>query len=257
MNLLKSGEDYKTANLVSKTMHPTGANPLAPVPTVQKVHVIAMPEQKAGNSLENPAIRKNTLQLKKLYLIALAGPDISRVKGQQWEAPGYSLGILAGYRFAKKWMVESGLFWDRKNYYSKGAYFKTDKIYLPSSSKIIEVEGYCDMFEIPIAARFYAVQKQRNAFVVSAGFSSYLMQKEDYHYAYERYSTVYNSTKYYKRASKDWFSVANLSLAYEQQVGRGRFRVEPYIKQPLRGVGIGSLPLSSAGVLVGIMYPIH
>jgi hypothetical protein len=83
------------------------------------------------------------------------------------------------------------------------------------------------------------------------------MQKEDYTYAYERYNTVFNSTKYYKRTSRDWFSIANISLAYEQQVGRGRLRIEPYIKQPLRGVGVGSLPLSSAGVLAGVMYPIR
>jgi hypothetical protein len=255
--LLKSAEEYQTANLVSKAMHQTGANLFEPVPAVQKVRIVATPEQKAGNSLKNPVVRKNHPQLSKLYLTALAGPDISRVKGQQLEAPGYSLGVLAGYRFAKKWMVESGLFWDRKNYYSKGAYFKSDNIYLPSSSEILEVEGYCDMFEIPVTARFYAVLKPRSAFVVSTGLSSYLMQKEDYHYSYERYNTVYNSTRYYKRASSDWFSIANISLAYEQQVGRGRFRVEPYLKQPLRGVGVGSLPLSSAGVLVGVMYPIR
>jgi hypothetical protein len=257
IGFLKSWESNRTAGLVPKMVNPPGENSFASAPTVQKLHVVAVQEQQAGTDSKNVDLRKSNLQLKKLYLTALAGPDISRVKGQQLEAPGYSLGILVEYRFAKKWMVESGLFRDQKNYYSKGNYFKTDKINLPSYSNIIEVEGYCDMFEIPVNARFYAVQKKRSAFVVSAGVSSYLMQKEDYTYAYERYNTVYNSTKYYKRASRDWFSIANISLAYEQQVGRGRLRIEPYIKQPLRGVGVGSLPLSSAGVLAGVMYPIR
>jgi hypothetical protein len=83
------------------------------------------------------------------------------------------------------------------------------------------------------------------------------MQKEDYTYAYERYNTVYSSTKYYRKASKDWFSIANISVAYEQRLGRSTFRLEPYIKRPLRGVGIGALPLSSAGVLVGLTHPIR
>jgi hypothetical protein len=84
------------------------------------------------------------------------------------------------------------------------------------------------------------------------------MQKEDYDYVYRRYGEDYTGTKMYKDASKNWLSVGNISVGYERRIfKKTSLRIEPYARIPLKGVGIGSLPLSSMGVLVGITRPIQ
>jgi len=194
------------------------------------------------------------------YFSLLMGPDFSQVKDQRMEAVGYSIGMLAGYNLNRKWAVEAGVFWDRKNYYSKGEYFKTDKINLPPGTKVLKVDGYCAMFEIPLNIRYTIIQKKNMAFTAAAGVSSYIMKTEDYDY--KSWNSI-SSNSYYgnaKRewASKDWFSIANLSVGYEHNFGpKNKIRIEPYLKLPLQGVGIGSLPLRSAGVLVGVTRTIH
>jgi hypothetical protein len=195
---------------------------------------------------------------KKWYVSLVAGPDVSRVKGQKLEQAGYTAGVLAGFNLTRKWGVETGLLWDKKNYYSKGAYFKTDKIYLPPHSEVVQVAGYCAMFEIPVNVRFNAVRTRNHVVFASGGVSSYLMQKEDYDYVYRRYGEDYTGTKMYKDASKNWLSVGNISMGYERRIlKKTSLRIEPYARIPLKGVGIGSLPLSSMGVLVGITHPIQ
>jgi hypothetical protein len=174
------------------------------------------------------------------------------------EQAGYSAGVLAGFNLTRKWGVETGLLWDKKNYYSKGAYFKTDKIYLPPHSEVVQVAGYCAMLEIPVNVRFNAVRTRDHVVFASGGVSSYLMQKEDYDYVYRRYGEDYTGTKMYKDASKNWLSVGNISVGYERRIfKKTSLRIEPYARIPLKGVGIGSLPLSSMGVLVGITRPIQ
>jgi hypothetical protein len=114
------------------------------------------------------------------------------------------------------------------------------------------------MFEIPINVRYNFSLNKKSQWFALAGVSSYMMQKEEYEYLYERYNVQYNSNKYYKASSKDFLSIMNLSVGYEHAVGKwGKVRVEPYIKVPLRGVGIGSLPLTSTGIQAGFTYPIH
>jgi hypothetical protein len=230
-------------------------------PVLQKLqHVIVIGKEKLINPITSPLKKQRDAHTGKGYISLLVGPDISWVKDQRIEATGYSIGLLAGYNFSRKWAVESGVFWDRKNYYSDGEYFKTNKIKLPQGTTVLKVYGYCAMLEIPLNLRYTILAKKNMTFTATAGFSSYIMKKEDYDYVSKN---INSTTPYYGNAkriweSKDWLSVANLSLGYEHQFGpKSKIHIEPYLKLPLRGVGIGSLPLRSAGVLVGITRTIQ
>ena len=206
-----------------------------------------------------PALKKQTgTSSEKAYASLLFGPDFSRVKAQAMRPAGYSIGTLLGYRFHKKWAVEAGIFWDKKKYFSEGEYFKTDKINLPQHAKVMQIDGYCEMFELPLNIRYTLIDNKRSSITVAAGVSSYLMKKENYDYVYRQYNVDYSGTSNYDNASKNWFSIANLGIGYEHQVGSNtKLHVEPYIKLPLQGVGIGSLPLRSAGVLIGVTRRIY
>jgi len=84
------------------------------------------------------------------------------------------------------------------------------------------------------------------------------MKKEDYGYVSKRYSMEYYGYKDYSNSTKNWLSIMQLQVGYQINFKRtGSLRIEPYAKLPLRGIGIGKLPLSSAGVNFGFTMPIH
>ncbi len=59
----------------------------------------------------------------------------------------------------------------------------------------------------------------------------------------------------YKNSTNNIFSVMQLSAGYERMIGqKTKIRVEPFVKIPLQGLGIGSMPISSAGIYFGITY---
>jgi hypothetical protein len=195
---------------------------------------------------------------KGLYAGILASPDFSTVKGQKVSNVGYNAGIIAGYRISRHLAVETGVLFERKYYYSEGSYFNTKKINPPADMKIINVDGWCKMIEIPLNVRYVFNIKQKSNWYVNAGVSSYIMSKESYDYKYEMYNTVSTRNWSYNNATRNWFSIIHVGVGYEHRLGGiGTLRVEPYLKIPAGGVGIGKLPLTSGGLNVGITRPIR
>ena len=190
-----------------------------------------------------------------LYMGILGGVDISMVKFQNVSKVGYKAGVVAGYAFNKRWSLESGAYYDQKSYYSDGKYFNP-KLY--PNLTINTVDGTCHMIEIPLSIR-YNFKKKENTWFATAGLSTYLMKKEDYDfdYSYPPSNRSYQYYKEFKNSTTNWFSILNLSVGYSKKLGAiGDLRIEPYIKAPLKGLGIGKLPISSAGINVGLTHKI-
>ena len=192
---------------------------------------------------------------KKFYIGIMGGLDATSVKFQKVENAGYDVGLLFGFSLNKKWSIETGAFLDKKFYYSNGEYFNTSKIYMPPNSEISMVDGNCIMWEVPVKLLYNFKDKGNHSWFVSTGVSSYFMTKQDYEYEYYYPMTgqSYNSYKSYNSASNHILSVAQFSGGYTHKLGKiGELRIEPYIKMPLKGVGIGSLYLRSAGIQIGV-----
>ena len=186
------------------------------------------------------------------YAGLIAGGDMSFVKYQKAQPLGYNVGLLVGYKF-NKFSVESGLSFVKKNYYTHGEYFDKSKIPFFNDAQILTVDGYCNMFEIPLNIKYNIVEKNKHAFFASAGLSSYLMNKEFYNYDFIKDGQQRYGSKEYMHATQDWFSILNLSAGYELRTNtKRRLRIEPYYKLPISGVGTGNLPISSIGINVGI-----
>ena len=114
------------------------------------------------------------------YLGLTGGPDFSIVKSQAVNKIGYNISLLFGYRFHEKWSVESGLLWSRKKYYSDGKYFSMIKVgpMMPSSMKILAVNGQFTLLELPVKIKYdFALKKKSNLFV-STGILSNVYLKE-------------------------------------------------------------------------------
>ncbi|PWV48856.1 outer membrane beta-barrel protein [Chitinophaga sp. S165] len=234
-----------------------------PFPAVNIIHrnnSIRLPA--AGNNVTGPVkkIKQGPGYLKTgLYYGLIASPDITTVKFQRASNVGYNVGLLAGYRFNKRLAVETGVIYERKYYYSEGKYFnKKNTPWDNDNMKILDVDGWCNMYEIPLNVRYTFATSSKSSWYVNGGISSYIMKKQGYNYNYEYYGAPGNRDWVYKHTTKDWFSNAHVGVGYERSAGvLGILRVEPYVKIPVKGIGVGELPVTSVGMNIGLTRPIR
>jgi hypothetical protein len=189
------------------------------------------------------------------YIGLTAAPDFSTVKLQSMKGVGTTVGVLLGYAFNDRWAVETGLYLDRKRYYTQGEYFNTSKVRLPPNYKLLNVDGTCYMWEIPVNVRYNFSTGPRMQWFGTAGFSTYLMSKENYTYQYNYASGGMAESSHWNinRPSQYWFTILNVSAGFEQRIGKiGNLRLEPYIRIPTSGIGTGNLPIMSAGLNIGL-----
>jgi hypothetical protein len=192
---------------------------------------------------------------KRIYLGILAGIDATTIKFQKIENAGMSYGALVGYQINKKWSIETGLYSEKKYYYSDGKYFNTSKIYMPPNSEIDNVSGNCRMFEVPVVLRRNLSSGKNSQWFATVGGSTYFMKQQNYKYEIYYYNTgtSHNYSKFYKNSSNYFFSNLAISGGYIHRLGNfADLRIEPYLKLPVSGIGIGSLPMFSAGLQIGI-----
>lgn len=210
---------------------------------------------KANNtvvSIKDSSKNKKTKNNHQRYLYAglLVAPDLSTVKFQSVKGTGTTFGVLLGYQLSGEWAIETGAYYDHKKYYTDGEYFKGN--YNPAY-KLLNVDGACNMWEIPVNVRYNLHSGEKTKWFATTGLSTYLMTKENYVSTYMYNGNTWDYAWGQKKSSQYWFSIVNLSIGYEQKLGKiGNLRLEPYLRIPLRGMGSGSLPIMSAGLNVGI-----
>jgi len=207
-----------------------------------------------STSEQNPKQAIPIQKRKKFYAGIVGGVDATTIKFQKIENAGATYGALFGYQFNKKWSIETGAFFEKKYYYSEGKYFNTSKIYMRPNSTIDDVYGNCNMVEVPVSVKYNFPSHKNSGWFVTVGSSSYFMKKEDYTYNVY-YGTVGPVAHHipYDSSSTYLFSNISISGGYMHRLGHfADLHIEPYIKVPLSGVGIGSLPLFSTGLQIGI-----
>lgn len=204
------------------------------------------------------AAAKTTIKANKkqhaIYAGLVFALDLTFIKMQHVQGIGTSYGIVGGYKINNKWSVETGVLLDQKKYYTKGAYFdKTNVAYL-NNLNLISVDGECEMIEVPVNARYTFAANKKGSWSASLGVSSYFMNEEYYKYSLKINGTNEEHDHTYHIASKNFFAVANLAAGYQKNISNTlNLRLEPYLKIPLSGVGTGKLPLTSAGLTIGII----
>jgi hypothetical protein len=202
------------------------------------------------NSKQNIRLQRR----KKFYAGVISGVDATTIKFQKIQNAGATYGALVGYQINKKWSVESGVFLEKKYYYTEGKYFNTSKVPIPSNWRIDNVSGNCKMFEVPVLLKYnFSAHKNSNWFA-TAGTSSYFMKKQSYSYDYYYGSWGrYTRSIPYDSSSTYLFSNISLSIGYSHRLGNfADLRIEPYLKLPVSKVGVGNLPLFSTGLQIDI-----
>ncbi|MFT3747422.1 MAG: outer membrane beta-barrel protein [Agriterribacter sp.] len=212
----------------------------------------------AGNADSSAKQNKNKTDKKYqhyFYAAAVVAPDLSSVKFQRIAGTGSSTGLLLGYRLNNHWHIETGALWEKKIYCTEGKYFDKSKLspYL-RDVEIMNADGNCYMITIPLNVRYNILTGKNSNWFIATGMSSYLMNKEYYDFTYRHPGGQPMTKGYeYKTAEKNWMTVINLNLGYERTFLKTfNFRIEPYFRLPVSGVGTGNLSLTSGGIYIGI-----
>ena len=161
---------------------------------------------------------------------------------------GFNGGLVLGLEFNKKIALETGIQLSQKKYHTSGEYFHPEKGSMPANMSIKSLNGSSNLIEIPLSVK-YNFSKKKNTLYGKVGVSSFIMTKEANRYQAVisgqpmEVNSTYNNTKAYAAAE------LRLSAGYQHKPGKKMIiRVEPYIQIPLRGIGIGALPVTSTGL---------
>ncbi|MEP7252883.1 MAG: outer membrane beta-barrel protein [Ginsengibacter sp.] len=201
--------------------------------------------------------KANTHSVKKngIYIGVVAGPDFSKVHSGSFGNTGFDAGLLLGFRFSHRLSFETGFIWNRKNYQSKGEDFSMSKVEstMPSGMVINDLQSQSSIIEIPIKIKYDFAVKNYHDFFITGGVSSYIMTNEMNIYHVTLNGSNDKMLGIYKKNNYRLPAVANLSIGYENSISKNlKIRVEPFLKIPLQGMGVGSLPVTSAGLQLGI-----
>jgi hypothetical protein len=162
------------------------------------------------------------------------------------------MGVIVGYAFNKKWSIESGVLWDEKKVYDNGSYFNPPGYTPTNGIRIVAVNGKSHLYEWPVNMK-YTIIPGRHSLFATAGLSSYFMRSENYDYEYTQNNQPggHNYLSY-KNETKNWFSVVNFSIGYTHKLSDiGSLRIEPYLKLPVKNLGVGDMPIMSTGLNIG------
>ncbi len=203
------------------------------------------------------ADRKSSFNKQGFYFGIVTGPQLNQVRSQGFNKPSLSSGVIVGYEFNKRVSIETGLFFTKKHYLSEGKYFDMEKAKssMPSGMKVLSLKGNSAVFEIPVKLKFDFLRKTNSSFFATAGISSYLLSKESNDYLALINGTQQRMIGNYQNATKYFAGSINFSAGYNQKIGKQlSIRMEPYIQMPIQGLGVGAMPVSSAGLHIGIIW---
>ncbi|PWT73604.1 MAG: hypothetical protein C5B59_13080 [Bacteroidetes bacterium] len=211
----------------------------------------------AKTGLPTPGHRNQSLRIvNPLKIGFMIAPDYSNVKSADNNQLSINVGLTLGYQIANRWSINTGFIYTVKNYAAKGQDFHGPKVWTPAGTRLEYVKGTCNMIEIPLNMRYDFSKAKYTTFFATAGLSSYLMKNESYDYYFSSpYYGTYPRSKDYNTGNSYILSIGALSVGMERQLGNYvSLQVEPFIRVPFTGVGVGNLQLNSYGVSFSLRY---
>jgi hypothetical protein len=192
-----------------------------------------------------------------LQIGILFSPDFSEVRYNYENKVGTNLGFSLSYQLSAKVALNSGLVFTNKNYTAIGYDFHAPPAYWTNRVDLEFVKANCRMLEIPLNLRYDFNTAGNTTFFINGGFSSYLLKKESYDFFYHTFNfgMLRQTNTEYTTGHNYWLSVLNLSTGFETKISNSfSFQIEPYMKLPLTGIGLGKVDLSSYGINLSIKF---
>lgn len=198
--------------------------------------------------------KKSKSKIARLFIVAVGGAEASGVKLFSTDKITGRYGLGFGYQISKNLSVQTGFYISNKKYTAAGSDYKTKPGTYWNIVDINTIKANCRVYEIPLSVVYnFTPGKMINLFA-SAGLSTYIMKKEDYHFYYERYGTAHQADAYYS-GNKSLFSVLRLSAGVEKKISK-KFSImaSPGLAIPLSGVGEGEVKLYTTDMTIGIKF---
>ncbi len=199
-------------------------------------------------------------KIKSFYVDLIGGIQMNQVAGQGFSKPGFVLGINGGYRFNRSVAAELGILYSNKHYFSDGQYFDIGKAgaSMPANMKIINLQGSSQLIEIPIGLRYNFPHTKYKLFITS-GVSSFIITREQNNYLAIINGVEQNMNGMYQHKRAYLASAINFSMGNEFTIGKKqtRLRIEPFLQVPVKGMGVGLMSVTGAGIRIGIGLPHH
>ena len=186
------------------------------------------------------------------------GPDYTDAGGISNDQLGNNIGLTIGYYLTNKISINSGMIYTNKFYWapgqSTGRSVNTTTMFA-APPPIEYINGSSNMWELPLTLRYDFAKNEKTKFFANAGFSSYFIMKQTYIYFFHNGLRPLAYKVENDEQVNYWFKVANISLGMESDIGKGfSFQAEPFLKLPLKNMGIDNLKLNSYGFLLSFRY---
>lgn len=199
---------------------------------------------------------------KRLYAGVYVAPDYTTVKYQPGNKVGFDFGGMLGYKITKSLAVEVGLSIDKKYYTSDGKYYNNtnNKLqgWLQNKGTLLNISGYSNLTSLPVIVKYDFKPGRDGNFFVAGGLISYIVHEENYRYQFDKNRIIYTADKSTKISTTNLLANVSISAGYESALGNFcSFRIEPYYRVPVKGIGLGGLPITSMGLNIGLTKKIR
>ncbi len=184
----------------------------------------------------------------RFYWGLTTGIELNQVKNQGMTKAGLNAGVLFGLQIRDRLAVETSVQFDKKRFYSSGEYFKPKKEDMPPDMKIMSLQSNCSLIEIPIALK-YDLSSRQNGLYVKGGISSFVMIRESNDYQAMVSGQEQALQKTYRENEGIPAAQLILSAGYTKNLSqKTQLRLEPYVQIPIKGIGVGAMPVLSSGL---------
>ena len=219
---------------------------------------VAIAENKKNSERKNTTSdkkKKTTEKRKHSFEFSLVyAPELTTIRFSNIDKPGSNYGLLVGYNISKNLALQTGIMKSKKNYTVNGGDFKINWP-IPPPYKLTRVNGYCNMYEIPLNIKYQISRKKKINTSAIAGISSYFMTGESYTYQYTSNYGAYSRSRQYSSQKNYWFSIATIGIGFEKEISKKLYvAATPFVKIPFRGMGTGDLKLLSTGINFSLSY---
>lgn len=200
---------------------------------------------------------KTNIKVRRKVPVSLAlvlAPDFNSTTQVIGGKANLAFGVGIGIGLTKKLSVQTGINYGHKNYDANADNYTFNN---PNTKyTITEVNATCEVIEIPLRAALTISENQKRSIEVNAGLSSYMMLKENYLYKYTAVSGRADRLVEATNENQHLLSIVDLSATYNIKLKNKKLAIgiEPYVKIPLTGIGVGSVPLKSSGIALKLRY---
>ena len=124
---------------------------------------------------------------------------------------------------------------------------------MPDGMIVNNLESRSRILEIPLKIGYLLYRKRNTNIFVAAGIAAYIMTKEKNNYNITENGNPGKMVGLYEKSNFKMPAAFSVSAGWEHHLsGLLKIRIEPYLKLPMQGIGVGKLPVTSAGIQIGI-----